>query len=59
MYFGNKMHIGVDSKTKMIHSVVTTAANVHDSRILENHAAWRGDPRLGRLALCLGRTNYR
>jgi len=33
-YFGMKAHIGVDSKTKLIHSVVATAANVHDSQIL-------------------------
>lgn len=29
-----KMHIGVDSKTKLIHAVVVTAANVHDSQLL-------------------------
>jgi IS5 family transposase len=33
-YFGMKAHIGVDSKTKIIHSVVATAANVADSEIL-------------------------
>ncbi|MBL4753638.1 MAG: IS5 family transposase [Flavobacteriales bacterium] len=33
-YFGMKAHIGVDSKTKLIHSVVATAANVHDSPLL-------------------------
>lgn len=33
-YFGMKAHIGVDSHTKLIHSVATTAANVHDSRVL-------------------------
>jgi transposase, IS5 family len=33
-YFGMKAHIGVDSKTKVIHAVVATAANVHDARIL-------------------------
>ena len=33
-YFGMKGHIGVDSKTKWIHSVAATAANVHDSRLL-------------------------
>ena len=33
-YFGMKAHIGVDSRTKLIHSVVATAANVHDSQIL-------------------------
>jgi IS5 family transposase len=33
-YFGMKAHIGVDSQTKIIHSVVATAANVHDSQML-------------------------
>jgi IS5 family transposase len=33
-YFGMKAHIGVDSKTKLIHSVVASAANVHDSQAL-------------------------
>jgi IS5 family transposase len=33
-YFGMKAHIGVDSKTKLIHAVVATAANVADSRML-------------------------
>ena len=33
-YFGMKAHIGVDSKNKLIHSVVATAANVHDSQVL-------------------------
>ena len=33
-YFGMKAHVGVDSKTKMIHSGVATAANVADSRVL-------------------------
>ena len=27
-------HIGVDSRTKLIHSVAATAANVHDSQLL-------------------------
>lgn len=35
-YFGMKAHIGVDSKTKIIHSVAATAANVHDSQLLED-----------------------
>ena len=30
-----KAHIGVDSKTKLIHSVVATPANVHDSQVLD------------------------
>jgi IS5 family transposase len=29
-YFGMKVHIGVDSESGLIHSVATTAANVHD-----------------------------
>ncbi len=33
-FFGMKAHIGVDSKTKVIHSVVATAANVHDSVVI-------------------------
>ena len=33
-YFGMKAHIGVDSSSKLIHSVAATAANVHDSRVL-------------------------
>jgi transposase, IS5 family len=33
-YFGLKAHIGVDSRTKLIHSVAATAANVHDSQVL-------------------------
>lgn len=33
-YFGMKAHVGVDSRTKLIHSVVATSANVHDSRVL-------------------------
>jgi IS5 family transposase len=35
-HFGMKMHVGVDSRTKLIHSVVTTAANTHDSQVLED-----------------------
>lgn len=33
-YFGMKGHVGVDSKTKLIHSVAATTANVHDSQVL-------------------------
>ena len=29
-YYGMKVHVGVDSETGLIHSVETTAANVHD-----------------------------
>lgn len=33
-YFGMKAHIGVDSKTKLIHAVAATPANVHDATCL-------------------------
>ena len=33
-HFGLKGHIGVDSQSKLIHSVAATAANVHDSQLL-------------------------
>jgi len=33
-YFGMKAHLGVDSQTKLIHSVTATAANVADPTVL-------------------------
>ena len=33
-YLRMKAHIGVDSRTKLIHSVVATSANVDDSQVL-------------------------
>jgi IS5 family transposase len=33
-YFGMKAHVGVDSKTKIIHTVVATAANIADATVL-------------------------
>ena len=33
-YFGMKAHVGVDSRTKIIHAVAATAANVADSQVL-------------------------
>jgi IS5 family transposase len=33
-YFGMKAHVGVDSKTKLIHTAVATAANVADVTVL-------------------------
>src|SRR5208282_1334883 len=33
-YFGMKAHVGVDSQTKLIHSVVATAANAADGTML-------------------------
>jgi IS5 family transposase len=35
-YFGMKAHIGMDSRTRVIHSVVATAANMHDSQVIED-----------------------
>jgi IS5 family transposase len=31
-YFRMKLHIGVDSKTKLVHSIVVYPSNVHDSQ---------------------------
>ncbi len=47
-YFGMKAHIGVDSKTRLIHSIAVTPANIHDSQVLEdllhgNETRVRGD----------------
>src|SRR6516162_5836743 len=33
-FFGTKAHVGVDSKTKLIHSAVVTPTNVADSAVL-------------------------
>jgi len=33
-HFGMKLHIGVDSKTGLIHHAVASSANVHDSEVL-------------------------
>lgn len=33
-YFGMKAHVGVDTRTKLIHSATATAANVADSTVL-------------------------
>ena len=47
-----KAHIGVDSRSKVIHSVVATAANVADATVLpdllhgEETRVW-GDRRIG------------
>jgi IS5 family transposase len=35
-YFGMKAHLGVDSRIKLIHSVVATAANVADNTALSD-----------------------
>jgi IS5 family transposase len=47
-HFGLKVHIGVDAKQGTVHTVVTTAANVADSRVLpdllrgEERKVWGG-----------------
>ena len=33
-HFGMKAHVGVDAETKLVHTVVATAANVADSKVL-------------------------
>ena len=33
-YFGMKAHVGIDSQTKLIHTVLASAANVHDREAL-------------------------
>src|SRR5205807_172642 len=35
-YFGMKGHLGVDSKTGLIHSAAVTPVNTHDSQVLED-----------------------
>ena len=35
-YFGMKIHVGVDRESKTVHSLVTTPANVHDSKMVED-----------------------
>ena len=56
-YFGMKTHIGVDNKTKLIHSVAVTAANVHDSQLLgdllhgEETHVWGGSAYAGQKKL--------
>lgn len=35
-YFGMKIHVGVDRENRTVHSLVTTPANVHDSKMVED-----------------------
>jgi IS5 family transposase len=35
-YFGMKAHVGMDSRTRVIHAVVATAANTHDSQVIDD-----------------------
>ena len=50
-YFGMKAHVGVDSKTKLIHTAVVTPANVADSHGAAGAAARRRDAGVGRSGL--------
>ena len=43
-HFGMKVHIGVDSETGLVHSLSTTAANVHD--VTETHNLLHGGERV-------------
>lgn len=44
-YFGMKAHLGVDSKTRLIHTVLASAANVHDRDALP-HLLHGGETRV-------------
>ena len=46
-YFGMKAHLGVDSRTKLIHAVVATPANVADSTGAARTAARQRRPGSG------------
>lgn len=52
-YFGMKAHIGVDADSKLIHSVATTSARVHDSQVIgallhgEERGVWGDSAYLG------------
>jgi IS5 family transposase len=35
-YFGMKIHVGVDRESRTVYSLVTTPANVHDSKVVED-----------------------
>jgi transposase, IS5 family len=34
MYFGMKLHLGMDSKTELIHTMTTAAPSAHDATVL-------------------------
>ncbi len=40
-HFGMKAHIGVDSRTRTIHTVAATAANVQRQQDVGAAAAWK------------------
>ena len=43
-YFGMKAHIGVDAETGIVHTLVTTSANISD--VTQAHALLHGEERL-------------
>ena len=50
-YFGMKAHLGIDSKTKLIHTILASAANVARPRRIAASAARERDARVGRPGL--------
>lgn len=56
-YFGMKGHFGVDSQSKLIHSVEATSANTHDSHVLpwllhgDERRVWGDSAYVGQAAL--------
>jgi IS5 family transposase len=71
-FFGMKAHVGTDSKSGLVHSIVVTAANVHDSKPLPDllhgketrvwgDSAYQGQQRaiIERAPCALGFTNRR
>ena len=47
-FFGMRCHIGVDAASGLVHSVVSTAANVHELNTAADRAPWGGTPDLRR-----------
>jgi transposase, IS5 family len=56
-YFGMKGHFGVDSRSKLIHSVEVTPANIHDAHVLpwllhgEERSVWGDSAYAGQAAI--------
>lgn len=63
-YFGMKLHVGVDSKNTLIHSIATTAANVHDSQLIgdllhgEETRVWGDSAYMGQREVILDKAPY-
>ncbi len=58
-FFGMKAHVGVDADSGIVHSLETTTAKVHDSRVWDELLHGRGDIGLGRQGLCQRRARGR